>query len=84
MAHKALVFAFSMILAASPVSASRPDLDPAMGAPAGAPDTRYCMRVEPVTGSRIETIKCWTREEWAEQGVDVDQDWAKEGVRVES
>ena len=40
------------------------------------------MRIEAITGSRIEELKCWTREEWAEQGVDVDEDWAKEGVRT--
>jgi uncharacterized protein YjhX (UPF0386 family) len=40
------------------------------------------MRVEPQTGSRIESIECWTRDEWAAGGVDVDHDWPKEGVRV--
>jgi uncharacterized protein YjhX (UPF0386 family) len=40
------------------------------------------MRVEAQTGSRIESIECWTRDEWAQGGVDVDHDWAKEGVRV--
>jgi hypothetical protein len=40
------------------------------------------MRVEPFTGSRIERIICWTREQWAAQGVDVDKDWPREGVRV--
>jgi uncharacterized protein YjhX (UPF0386 family) len=40
------------------------------------------MRVEPQTGSRIESVECWTREEWAAGGVDVDKDWPKEGVRV--
>ncbi|MFL6723433.1 MAG: hypothetical protein ACJ8E4_08285 [Sphingomicrobium sp.] len=81
MAHKALVALFSMIVAAAPASASNDD--PAvMGAPAGNADTRYCMRVDPFTGSHIETIKCWTREQWAEQGVDVDKEWAKDGVAV--
>ena len=55
---------------------------PAMPAPPGTPTTRYCMRIEAVTGTRLETVKCWTREEWAEQGVDVDKDWPKEGVAV--
>ena len=41
------------------------------------------MKVEAVTGSRIERIMCWTRAEWERQGVDVDADWPKEGVRVE-
>lgn len=81
MARKYLLAAFGMMLAASPVAATQPELVPAV-APAGAPDTKYCMRVEPVTGTRIETVQCWTRQEWAEEGVDVDEDWAKEGVAV--
>ena len=52
-------------------------------APAGTPNTRYCLRVEPITGSRIETIQCMTREQWADLGLDVDQEWAENGVRVE-
>jgi hypothetical protein len=81
MAHKILVAALSLIAAASPLSAAQPDqiLPPA---PPAGPDAKYCMRVEPRTGSRIETVECWTRLEWAEQGVDVDKDWAKEGVEV--
>jgi hypothetical protein len=51
-------------------------------APAGNANSRYCLRVEPVTGTRIEFVRCWTREEWAEQGVDVDREWAEEGVSV--
>ena len=77
MAHKELILAFGMIVAASPVSASRSV--PAM-APAGTPETRYCMHIEAITGSRLEKVVCWTRAEWADQGVDVDVDWAKEGV----
>ena len=53
-----------------------------MPAPARTPTTLYCMRIEAVTGTRLETVKCWTRDEWAEQGVDVDKDWPKEGVAV--
>lgn len=78
MAHKELVLALGMIAAASPVSANTPTI----GAPAGTPETLYCMRIEAITGSRLEELKCWTRAEWAENGVDVDQDWAKEGVRT--
>lgn len=51
-------------------------------APAGTADTRYCMRVEPLTGSRIEAIRCWTRAQWEAQGVDIDRDWPEEGVRT--
>ena len=83
MAHKEFVFAFSMIAATLPVSAAQPEPAPTAEAPAGSADTKYCLRVDPLTGSNIETVRCWTREKWAEQGVDVDKEWAKDGVRVE-
>jgi hypothetical protein len=38
--------------------------------------------VEPVTGTLVERVRCWTRAQWAEQGVDVDKEWAREGVTV--
>jgi hypothetical protein len=82
MAHKEIGLALGMIVAASPLSATVQDPSSRMGAPAGTAETRYCMRIEAITGSRLEELKCWTREEWAEQGVDVDQDWASEGVRT--
>jgi len=82
MALKKIVLALGMIVAASPAPATSPDPEPGAGAPAGTPETRYCMRIEAITGSRIEELKCWTREEWAENGVDLDKDWAKEGVRT--
>ncbi len=81
MALKILAAAFTLIAAASPSSATQPEPMPPTVAPPGGPDTRYCMRVE-LTGTRIEPVKCWTREKWADQGVDVDKEWPKEGVRV--
>ena len=81
MAHKTILVALSMIAAASPLAAAQPEPIPT-AAPAGTAETKYCMRVEAVTGTRIERVRCWTRQEWAEQGVDVDRDWAKEGVGV--
>lgn len=51
-------------------------------APAGSAETRYCMRVAAATGSQIERVRCWTRAEWEKQGVDLDRDWPKEGVRI--
>lgn len=51
-------------------------------APAGTTNTRYCMRVEAATGSHVERLRCWTRDKWAEQGVDIDKDWPREGVRT--
>jgi hypothetical protein len=52
------------------------------GAPPGTPQTRYCLRVDPLIGSRIETIQCKTRDEWASLEIDVDQEWPENGVRV--
>jgi len=86
MAHLKLIAALSLIVPASPLVA-QPDMEPIVPvttatAPAGTPDTRYCMHVDPTTGSLIESTECWTRAEWAEQGVDVDKEWSREGVRV--
>ena len=89
MAHKQLVIALGLVMAASP-AAAQPDsgpLDmnsaqaPAEPAPPGGPDTRYCMHVE-ITGYAADPVRCWTRADWADQGVDVDREWAREGVRV--
>jgi hypothetical protein len=75
----ALVVALSM--ATLPLPAGNTGPTPT-AAPTGAPATRYCLRVDPPTGSRIETIQCRTREDWADLDVDVDQEWADNGVRV--
>jgi hypothetical protein len=88
MAYNKLLLALGLVAAALPASlAAQPDTDPialtAAGiAPAGDPGTRYCMRVDPITGSLIETVQCWTRDEWADQGVDVDKEWARNGVKL--
>jgi len=88
MVRTELILALGMIMAASPAAvAAQPDSAPIVPvptgtAPAGTPDTRYCMHVDPITGSLIQTIECWTREDWAEQGVDVDKEWVKNGVKV--
>jgi hypothetical protein len=71
-----------MIFAASPVSANQQEPTPASVAPAGGPETRYCLRVDPLTGSHMETIQCRTRYDWAMLDVDVDAEWAQNGVRV--
>ena len=81
MARKAMILAFGLAVAASPATATIQDPEMA-GAPEGTSETKYCMHIEAITGSRIEEVKCWTRAEWAERGVDVDVDWAKEGVRT--
>jgi len=51
-------------------------------APAGSETTRYCLRVDPITGSRMETVQCYTRAEWAQLEVDVDKEWAANGVKT--
>ncbi len=83
MAHKALIVALSMAAAASPASAVQPDPDALMMAPPGGPETEYCMRVE-ITGNIVDPIQCWTREQWVEQGVDSDKEWAEEGVGIKA
>ena len=78
MAHGKLMLALALAAAAAPVAAAAQ----ALVAPAGTSDTRYCMKIEWITGSRLERVKCWTRAEWAAQGVDVDREWPREGLRV--
>jgi hypothetical protein len=83
MSHRKLAAAFGLIVgAASPALAQPADRDPMAGAPAAGPEARYCLRVEPITGTLVERVRCWTREQWVEQGVDVDKEWAREGVSV--
>ena len=79
MTYKDLIVPFSLMVATLPL---QPVNHGTAGAPPGTAETRYCLRVDPITGSRMETIQCRTREEWAELDVDVDQEWAANGVRV--
>ena len=79
MAHDLLI-ALGLIATASQPSPG--EAPPASLAPPGSPATRYCLRVEPIIGSRIETIRCKTRDDWARLEIDVDQEWAENGVKV--
>lgn len=81
MSHWKLAVAFALV-GVSPVLAQPAERDAMAGAPAAGPEARYCLRVEPVTGPLTEQIQCWTRRQWADQGVDVDKEWAREGVKV--
>lgn len=81
MVNQGLVIAASAIIAASPAAGANVDA-PGTPAPSGTPQTRYCLHVAPLPGNLVQTVQCWTRDEWAEQGVDVDKEWAKEGVGV--
>jgi hypothetical protein len=81
MSCKNALAALSLIIAGSGTSAgAHPNMT--TPAPAGSPGARYCLRVDPITGSRIETIQCRTRQDWTELGIDVDVEWAENGVRV--
>jgi hypothetical protein len=71
-----------LILATTPLMAQAAPTDSEAGAPPAGPKARYCMRIAPATGSLVEVVRCWTRDQWAEQGVDVDKAWAEEGVSV--
>lgn len=81
MSHWKLAVAFSLF-GVSPALAQPPEGDAMAGAPAAGPAARYCLRVEAVTGTLTEQVRCWTRRQWEEQGVDVDKEWAREGVKV--
>ena len=92
MANKVWAIALGMIFAASPLSATTPEPTPRTLPATEAPGTEYCLRVGPYTGTRLESVQCWTRQEWAEhcvfedlvlQCVDVDKEWAENGVRIE-
>jgi hypothetical protein len=76
--------AHQLLIALSLISVQPPEANamPATPAPPGTAETRYCLRVDPLIGSRIETIQCKTRDEWAALELDVDQEWAENGVRV--
>jgi hypothetical protein len=81
MARKILAVGLGLLVAVLPLAPANA-VPNSPGAPEGTPSTRYCLRVDPITGSRLETIQCRTREDWASLEVDVDQEWAENGVRV--
>lgn len=76
------IAASALLVTALPASAAIREPNRPGPSAADAPDTRYCLRMEAFTGTRIQKIECWTRRQWAEQEVDVDAEWAKEGVAV--
>lgn len=82
MTRTGLAVAFAAMIAASGASAASLQWAQGEPAPAGSESTRYCLRVDPNTGSRMETIQCYTRAEWASLEVDVDKEWAANGVRT--
>ena len=85
MAWKRILFASILIAGAVPVAASQSDQSDDL-ATVGAPDAPegalYCLKMEPITGTRIGSILCWTRQEWADNDIDLDEAWAEDGVEV--
>ena len=77
MVQKTLFIALGMVAASPAVGSPR---EPLPEAPVANAKGEICLRVAPMTGNLVETVKCWTREEWAEQDVDVDKEWAENGV----
>jgi hypothetical protein len=77
MAYTELVALALAAMPLPPASSGAPPIPPP-----GTPYTRYCLRMDPVIGSRIETIQCRTREEWADLDIDLDHEWAQNGVGV--
>ena len=84
MAHRYLLAALGLIAAASPASGTEQWADPPLQiSPEAAADGKvYCMHLEALTGNVAERVQCWTRAEWADQGVDVDKEYPKNGVRT--
>jgi hypothetical protein len=82
MSKKKLAVLSGLMLATSPVLAQDPATNSTTGAPPAGPNAKYCMRIAPATGSLVEVVRCWTRDQWSDQGVDVDKAWAEEGVSV--
>ena len=84
MAHKYLLAAMGLIAAAYPASLAAQFADPPLNIPpeAAADSKIYCMHID-VTGTLSQPVQCWTRAEWADQGVDVDKEYPKNGVRTE-
>jgi len=82
MAYKALLAALSMFAVAAPLSAANPPPPTDTPSASDSATTRYCLRVDPITSRIVQTVECWTREEWAFQDVDVDKEWASNGVSI--
>jgi hypothetical protein len=47
-----------------------PTVDTAAPAPASSAKTRYCLKMEPVTGSILQGRSCRTLEQWKKLGID--------------
>jgi hypothetical protein len=85
MAWKTILLASILVTGALPVAASQShdhDDSTTAGAPDAPEGALYCLKMEPITGTRIGSVLCWTRQEWAENDIDLDKAWAEDGVEV--
>ena len=85
MAWKKILLASVLIAGAVPVAASQSehvDHPTIAGAPAAPEGALYCLKMEPITGTRIGSVLCWTRQQWADNDIDLDKAWAEDGVEV--
>ena len=89
MGHQAIILAAVLVFAAPGLAAPAPvqSADTTSGTAAStggnsaaanasanpARPVKYCVEVEPPTGSLLKMTECKTREQWAKEGVDVDQ-----------
>lgn len=80
MALKQFAVALCIIATSAPAAAS---LNEPRAAPPGTEATQYCLRVEKTVGNLLERVECFTRVQWADQGIDVDEAWADAGVRIQ-
>lgn len=85
MAWKHILLASFLVAGAVPIAASQAQNSGdavTAGAPEAPEGALYCLKMEPITGTRIGSILCWTRQEWADNEVDLDKAWAEDGVEV--
>lgn len=85
MAWKQIVLASILIVGAVPAAASQSDPSHdavTSGAPQAPEGALYCLKMEPITGTRLGSVLCWTRQEWTHNDVDLDKAWAEDGVEV--
>jgi hypothetical protein len=79
MAWKTMAMALFVAAATPAMATQTPMVD---GAPPAPENALYCLKMEPITGTRIGSVLCWTRQQWADNDVDLDKAWAEDGVEV--
>lgn len=74
MRHTVIALALGTMLVSTPVLAGN-SAEKAEAQKTGAVDkTKYCIKLDDMTGSRLSRQECLTRKQWAAQGVDIDEE----------